>query len=132
MADKWKIFSLAIIGLFVLTIVAGYSVHQDRRVQLGDKEKQLAVDVATEALAERITEEFASTVRDVGLRVSPESGATTTIVFVYFSSATDDRAYRVGVDLEEEKAVLIVEARDWMAEGSGSRHGKLGHALWRR
>ncbi len=48
-ADKWKIFSLAIIGLFVLTIVFGYALHQGRRVQLGDDQKQLAVDVAEEA-----------------------------------------------------------------------------------
>lgn len=132
MADKWKIFSLALIGLFVLTIVAGYALHKDHRVQLGEEEKQLAVDVATEALGGRLTGDFTSQVSDFGVRVEPESGERTTMVFVHFSSETDDRAYRVAVDLEKGEAVLIVEAKDWMAKGRRTRSGRLHFGLLSR
>ncbi|MEE8168412.1 MAG: hypothetical protein V3T58_06025 [Candidatus Hydrothermarchaeales archaeon] len=126
-ADKWKIFCLVIIGLLVLTIVLGYALHKGRKVQLMEEEKQLAVDVATEALAGRITDEFTPNVRDYGWMVKLESGETTTLAFVYFSAVTETRRYRVAVDLEGGKAVQITENRGWMAEGRRMRPG-----LWHR
>lgn len=133
-ANKWKIFSLVIIGLFVLTVVAGYAMRKDRPgyglhrpspVQLSDDEKQKALDVARAALEGKITDEFTPQISDFGFEIEKESGETT-LVFVSFSSATGDRAYRVAVDLDTGEAVLIMEARGWMAAqhpGSPPPHG---------
>ncbi len=124
---KWKAFSLIMIGLFVAVVALGYSeyfsykgkreLYKGERVQLTEEEKQMIVDIAKNALRDKITEEFTPVASDFGWRVKLNS-ETKTMSRVYFHSSSQNITYRIMIDMDRKEAVQIIETRSWMAEKS--------------
>lgn len=111
-ADKWKIISLVIIGIFALTILMGYlQQNENHGLSLSDEEKEMAINLAVEAMEGRITEDFSPQVRDSGFRIIDRSGNNYTMAFVTFTSEKEDLNYQVVVDLNEGKIMQIIENR---------------------
>lgn len=107
-ADKWKIVSLILIGIFAVMLFSSFSTHQRQVVELSDEEKAFAVDLATEALEGRITDDFTPSIRG-GHKFEAEAGEQLLMAGVQFTSETDDKSYLVMVDLTGGEVVSIIE-----------------------
>lgn len=115
------------IGLFVAVVALGYSeyfshkgkreLYKGERVQLTEEEKRMIVDIAKNALRDKITEEFTPVASDFGWRVKLNS-ETKTMSRVYFYSSSQNTTYRIMIDMDRKEAVQITETRGWMAEKS--------------
>lgn len=117
--DKWKMISLALIGVFILILVGSFlqneyrhpMLREGKMVQLTESEIDIAIEIATLALEDRITDDYIPTTRDNGFQVKDDSGETHKITTVAFTSGTSEITYRVVVDLEDGQAITIIEHR---------------------
>jgi hypothetical protein len=123
-ANKWKIFVLIVVGLFILAVIAGHSKIKMRRVSLTDEQSKNVIELAKNSVRDRITDEFTVTSLNFGRNIELSSGETTTLVHVHFVSPEGNLTYSVIVDLNGKRAIQIVESRDFMTRQRNYSHRK--------